>query len=111
LTDGADRGGIDVERVRVSKDGSLKIPRSIVRSLGIPALADVELRPRDDGTLEFVVQPHDPFEAGPQKPADDSFEKLVAEEDTRAEKADRKFRELMENPPEVRPEDRPDFWD
>ena len=100
-----------MERVRVAKDGSLKIPRTVVQSLGISPSSWVELRPREDGTLELVATPHDPFEEGPQAPEADSFEKLVAEEDTRAEKADEKFRKLMEGPPEVRPEDRRDFWD
>jgi hypothetical protein len=52
----------------------------------------------------------DPFAEAMKKPDADAFEKLMGDQEREKAEAEERFEELLENPPEIRPEDDRDLW-
>lgn len=100
-----------MERIRVNDDGTIRLPKKYMKSLQLRARSYVNVD-LDDGRITLErAEDYDPF-AEPEKPADADFiAKGLVEDEKRAKEANRKFERMMEDPPEVRPEDRPEFWD
>ena len=100
-----------MDRIRVEPDGSIRLPRAAMKALslnpGSYVLVDID---DDEKTILIRKTQYDPFASAGKPSTEESFEDLLEEEDERAKRADRAFERLMENPPEVRPEDRPDLW-
>ncbi len=97
-------------RIRVHDDGTLRLPAKLVRKLDLKAGSYVKVTV-EEGVLSLEETDFDPFEEA-KKPTDPgSIEKFLQDEEQKKKDAAKTFEKLMENPPEVRPEDRPDFWD
>ena len=52
----------------------------------------------------------DPFAEALKKPDADAFEKILGKQKKSQEEAFKSFEEKLKDPPEVQPEDRPDYW-
>lgn len=98
-----------MERLRVGNHGELRLPSKMLDALGIQPGSFVRLEVVD-GKLIVEKTKYDPFESIGKGNDPNALEKAFEDERKRAGKADRTFKKLMENPPEVRPEDHPDFW-
>jgi bifunctional DNA-binding transcriptional regulator/antitoxin component of YhaV-PrlF toxin-antitoxin module len=100
------------DRLRVSKSGSIRLPEALREELGWTTGSYLEFK-RNGDRLEIWRVEVDLFEEALEKKTDeDAFEKILhrqAESRTRA--LDNFEEKLKDPPPDLRPEDRPDFWD
>jgi bifunctional DNA-binding transcriptional regulator/antitoxin component of YhaV-PrlF toxin-antitoxin module len=96
--------------VTVDHKGRIALPPWAAKILGAQMGKKLRIRSEGDRVVLSRIAEIDPFEEAMKKPAADAFEKMMdAQEKDKAEAEDR-FEELIENPPEVRPEDNEDLW-
>ena len=100
-----------MERIRVNDDGTIRLPKGAMRALGIRAGSYILVGLDDEKRVVIKPTDFDPFQEPLPKGDGDFIAKGLVEDEKRANEANKKFEQLMEDPPEVRPEDRPDFWD
>jgi len=99
-----------MQRIRVDRDGAIRLPSEILRALDLSPGSYIAVSV-EGKRLSIEKTRFDPFDQGDSPPDPDAIERILEEEKSRAEEADRTFEKLIENPPEVRPEDRRDLWD
>ena len=98
-------------RIRISQDGSLRIPEDVATTLGWRSGSYLEVEVEGE-----VVKLHrievDPFAAALEKPDESAFEKILEKQRKSREDAFRSFDDRVKrgDVPEVRPEDKPDYW-
>lgn len=97
-------------RIKISDDGSIHVPAKLLKSIGLRP-GSYAIVGKDDGRLWIEKTDYDPFTEGAAPPPADSIERILEQEREKSDQASRKFERLIEDPPEVRPEDRRDFWD
>ena len=97
-------------RIQINTNGSVKVPKGIMDKL--EWMPGSYLKVSLDGkkvTLEKVA--YDPFKEPSKKVDADAFDRMIQEQDESLDRAKETFeRKLKEPPPEVRPEDHPDYW-
>ena len=94
----------------VDHKGRITLPPWALKALDVKMGKPVRMRREGDRLVLEAIAKVDPFETAIEKPAPDAFEKLLdAQVKDRVEAEDR-FEELLENPPELRPEDNDDLW-
>ncbi len=99
------------ERLRVSPEGHLKIPDKMREKLGWKTGAYLECVIQD-GVLTLSEVDVDLFEEALKKPDEGSFDEIMKRQAEEKEKAFDLFDKKIQEPPEeVRPEDKPGFWD
>ncbi|HAK95179.1 MAG TPA: hypothetical protein DCM87_09305 [Planctomycetes bacterium] len=98
-------------RVQVRKDGSVPLPRNVLDALGADAGSYLAITVEDDRVV-LQKTTFDPFAEAQKKPDPDAFEKILKSQREGLDQAERDFMQRIKDPPpEVRPEDRPEFWD
>ncbi len=98
-------------RVQVKKDGSITLPRSVLDVLGADT-GSYLLVTVDENRVLLEKTAFDPFAEVQKKPDPDAFDKILKKQKEGLDQAEREFTQRMKDPPpEVRPEDRPEFWD
>ena len=98
------------KRIRIAADGSIRLPEKLREQLGWTSASYLEFETADDRVTFWKVEV-DLFAEAMKKPDADGFEKALKRQKTSREDAFKEFEERMKDPPEVRPEDRPEFWD
>ena len=99
-----------IVRVQIKKDGSVPLPKETLDAMEAGPGSYVEITV--DGsqvTLEKIA--YDPWKEGQKKAKPDSFDAILKRQEEGLAEAEKNFMEKMKKPPEVRPEDRRDFWD
>lgn len=99
-------------RIKISHDGTIRLPAKMLRSIGLrPGSYAIVEKDEDEGRLWIEKTDYDPFAEGAEASAEDSIERIIEKEREKSDRATEKFEQLMEDPPEMRPEDRRDLWD
>ena len=98
-------------RVQVRKDGSITLPRNVLDALEADTGSYLGIAiDKNKVVLEKIS--FDPFAEAQKKPDPDAFEKILKKQKEGLDEAEREFLQRMkEPPPEIKPEDRPEFWD
>src|SRR5262245_30403532 len=98
-------------RIKIAPDGSLRLPREIVERLGWKTGSTLEVT-EESGVVRLERLEVDPFAEAQKAPEPDALEKRLAADRQRQEEARKVFEERLKGKdlPELRPEDRPDFW-
>lgn len=60
--------------------------------------------------IEKIEMVDDPFAAAAEGPDTSALDRIQEQQRLAAEKAREHFQKMMENPPEIKPEDNPDLW-
>ena len=98
------------QRIRISPDGSLKLPRDVSEKLGWITGSYLEVSVKGD-LVELKRVEVDLFAEAVKKPDADAFEKILKKQRESTEKAFQDFEVKIKDPPKLNPEDRPQFWD
>jgi bifunctional DNA-binding transcriptional regulator/antitoxin component of YhaV-PrlF toxin-antitoxin module len=96
---------------RIRRDGCIRVPEEIYDALGM--FPGSKIRITLEGkriVIEKVEMAEDPFAAAAKGPDTSAIEKIQQQQKEAAQRARDRFKELMENPPEIKPEDNPDLW-
>ena len=98
-------------RIKIAPDGTLRLPKEIADRLGWKTGSTLEVS-EEGGVVRLERLEVDPFAEAQKAPEPDAFEKRLAADRKRQEEARRTFEERLKakDLPELRPEDRPDFW-
>ena len=100
----------EANRVRISADGSLKLPREVLDALGWSASGFVQASVKRDQVVLQRIEV-DLFAEAVKKPDVDAFDRILKKQEENAAKAVEDFEKKIKDPPKLRPEDRPEFWD
>jgi antitoxin component of MazEF toxin-antitoxin module len=97
--------------LRVRRDGSIRAPDDLMDAAGIHPGGKVRVT-LENGRLilEKVALADDPFAAAAKGPDVSIIEKIREQQAKEKQAARDRFDELIADPPEVLPEDNPDFW-
>ena len=96
---------------RVRQDGSIRLPAELADGLKIYPGSRIRVtRDGDRLVIEKVAGPEDPFAAAAKGPDLEALDRIREQQAKDQQKARDRFEEMMKKPPEVRPEDTPDFW-
>jgi AbrB family looped-hinge helix DNA binding protein len=98
-------------RTRIDQDGTLRLPAEVSERLGWKPGTYLEVTLDGDAARLRRIEV-DPFEEALRKPDADAFEKLLEKQKKSREDAIRSFDDRVKrgDVPEVRPEDKPDYW-
>jgi AbrB family looped-hinge helix DNA binding protein len=98
-------------RIRISPDGSLQLPKEVLEKLGWRPGSYLEFSV-EAGALHLRRVEVDPFAEAIKKPDADAFEQILSQQKKSQEAAFRTFEERVKAKdfPELKPEDKPDFW-
>jgi len=94
----------------VGRDGSIKLPRRAMNLLDARPGGKVRMRIEEDRVVLERYVPEDPFEEVARRPADDAIDLLLDAQKSEHERAQKRFEELLDDPPEIKPEDDPNLW-
>ncbi len=97
-------------RVQIRKNGSIQLPKEVLEALDAGPGSYVTLTVKDD-RVELEKTSYDPWKEGQKKEKTASFDELIQRQEKGLARAEQDFMEKLKEPPEVRPEDRRDFWD
>jgi len=98
------------QRIRIAPDGTLKLPREVTEKLGWVTGSYLEVSV-EGGQVQLKRVEVDLFAEAVKKPEADAFEKILQKQKESTEKAFKDFEVKIKDPPKLRPEDRPQFWD
>ena len=99
-----------VEITSVDERGRIELSPKALDALGVGPGKEVKIKVRGrQVTLERHIA--DPFAEVLHKPKAPTIEELIKAEKKKKEEAAKEFEERLKEPPEVRPEDRPQFWE
>ena len=98
-------------RIRIASDGSLQFPKDVLDKLGWQAGSYLELSVEGSAVHLRRIEV-DPFAEALRKPEADAFEKILGQQKKSQEEAFKTFEERVKAKdfPELKPEDRPDYW-
>jgi len=94
----------------VRQDGTIRLPKEAMEALDVGPGSYLKVTIHS-GRVELVKTVYDPWEEGQRKKKTASFEELLKRQKEDLAEAERDFMEKLKKPPDVRPEDRLDFWD
>ena len=97
--------------LRIRRDSCIRVPEEIYDALGM--FPGTKIRVTVEGkriVIEKVAMADDPFAEAAKGPDTSAIERIRKEHEEAAQRARDKFKEMMENPPEIKPEDNPDLW-
>ena len=98
-------------RVQVKKDGSLTLPKNVLDALEVDT-GSYLLITIDENRVVLEKTIFDPFAEVQKKLDPDTFDKILKKQKEGLDQAERDFVQRMKGPPpEIKPEDRPEFWD
>jgi bifunctional DNA-binding transcriptional regulator/antitoxin component of YhaV-PrlF toxin-antitoxin module len=96
-------------RVQIRKNGSVVLPPEVLAALEAGPGSYLELTVKD-AAVEIVKIAYDPWTEAQKKTTSD-FDEIMKRQQAGLEEAEKDFMEKLKKPPEIRPEDRRDFWD
>lgn len=97
--------------LRIRRDGAIKISPKILDEIGFYPETRIVVTVTDGYlVIKKAEMADDPFAAAARGPDTSKLDKIQQEQRQAKERAKERFAELMENPPEVRPEDNDDLW-
>ncbi|MBN1418269.1 MAG: hypothetical protein JXP34_05800 [Planctomycetes bacterium] len=99
-----------MRRLQIRKDGTIQLPDEIMQALEWYPASYLKIDVQE-GKLILEKIAYDPFAEATKKPDLDAFDKIMKKQKDSVRKAAEEFEDMMKKPPEIRPEDRPDFWD
>ncbi len=97
-------------RIRILPDGTIRVPRELTDKLGWGSGSYLQVTVKGD-TVSLKRVEVDVFAEASKAPDADSFEKIMKRQEESAQKAAKDFDKKIKDPPKLRPEDRPQFWD
>ena len=97
-------------RIRIAPDGTLKLPRDVTEKLGWTTGSYLEVSIQGQAVQLRRIDV-DLFAEAVKKPDGDAFEKILKKQKESTQKAFQDFETKIKDPPKLRPEDRPQFWD
>ena len=97
-------------RVQIKKDGSVPLPKIVREALDVGPGSYVEIAVEKEQLVLKKIQ-FDPFAQAAKKPDPDAFEKIMQRQKEGLVEAEKEFMDRLKEPPEIKPEDRHDFWD
>lgn len=98
-------------RIQISRDGSIRLPKKLMEEVGWMPGSYLKVT-RDEAVIALEKIQFDPFAEAQKGPDKDAFDKVLKKQREGAEEAKRLFEEKIKEPPgEIRPEDKPFFWD
>jgi hypothetical protein len=100
----------ETSRIKIAPDGSLKLPRDVSDKLKWTSGSYLEVTVKGQ-VVELRRIEVDLFEEATRKPDADAFEKILQKQEESKKKAFQDFEVKIKDPPKLRPEDRPQFWD
>jgi bifunctional DNA-binding transcriptional regulator/antitoxin component of YhaV-PrlF toxin-antitoxin module len=98
------------ERIKIAADGSIKLPPELRKKLGWISGCYLEFAV-DGERVAFRKVEVDVFAEAAKKPDEDSFKKALKKQKESQSKANEEFERRIKEKVEIRPEDRPQFWD
>ena len=95
----------------IGPDGSFRLPREVLEQLGWKTGNYLEVSVRE-GVVRLKHVEVEPFVEALKKPEPDAFERILSQQKKSREEAFKVFEERVKTKdfPEVRPEDKPDYW-
>jgi len=97
--------------LRIRRDGAIKIPTKILDDLGFYPESRIVVTVQDGKLIIAKADmADDPFAAAARGPDTSKMDSIARDQAKSKDRAAKRFEELMENPPEVKPEDNPDMW-
>jgi len=98
-------------RIRITPDGSVRLPADVTEKLGWQTGSYLEVSVEGD-TVKLRRIEVDPFAEALKKPDERAFEKILEKQKKSQDEAFKTFEERVKRGdiPEVRPEDKPDYW-
>lgn len=103
-------GNMAAKRIKVQPDNRVSLPSEVMQALDIAPGSYVAFEVSEGAAILKKVD-FDPFQEGLKKPDPDAFDKIIKKQKAGMQEAEKEFMERLKDPPEVKPEDRPDFWD
>lgn len=100
-----------MSELRIRRDGCIRVPEEIYDALGM--FPGTRIHVTMEGKkiiIEKVAMAEDPFAAAAEGPDVSALDRIQEQQREAAERARQRFKEMMENPPEIKPEDNPDLW-
>ena len=97
--------------LRIRRDSCIRVPEEIYDALGM--FPGTKIRVTQEGKriiIEKIEMAEDPFAVAARGPDTSALDRIQEEQKEAAEAAREKFKQMMENPPEIKPEDNPDLW-
>ncbi len=97
--------------LRIRRDSCIRVPEEIYDALGM--FPGTKIRVTLEGkriVIEKVAMAADPFAEAAKGPDTGALDRIQEQQKEAAQKARDRFKKMMENPPEILPEDNPDLW-
>jgi antitoxin component of MazEF toxin-antitoxin module len=94
----------------VRKDGGVQLPKEALEALGAGPGSYLSVAVEGE-RIVLAKTAFDPWAEGQKKAASHSFDEILERQQAGLAEAEKDFMEKLKKPPEVRPEDRPEFWD
>ncbi len=97
--------------LRIRRDSCIRVPEEIYDALGM--FPGTKIRVTLEGkkiVIEKVAMADDPFAEAARGPDTGALDRIQEQQKEAAQKARDRFKEMMETPPEILPEDNPDLW-
>ena len=97
--------------LRIRRDSCIRVPEEMYDALGM--FPGTKIRVNIVGKqiiIEKVEMVDDPFAAAAEGPDTGALDRIQEQQREAAVKAREHFQKMMENPPEIKPEDNPDLW-
>jgi len=98
-------------RIKIAPDGALRLPEEVLEDLGWKTGSYLEVSV-EGGDAHLHPIEVDLFAEALKKPDPNSFDQILSKQKKSQEDAAKFFEEKIKDKelPEIRPEDKPDFW-
>jgi antitoxin component of MazEF toxin-antitoxin module len=97
--------------LRIRRDGAIRVPEEMYDALGMFPGTKINVTLQGGKIIiEKVALAEDPFAKAAEGPDLGALDKIQEKNREAAQRARERFKELMANPPEIKPEDNPDLW-
>ncbi len=100
-------------RLRVGAKGQIQLPQKILDQANLYPGSYIEVQCQD-GRITIVKIDYDPFKEASKRPDPSALDAMLKKQKEGARRAreefEKRMRETKDHPPEIRPEDHPDFW-
>ncbi len=95
--------------IEIGQGGRIHLPKEVMKALGVAPGNQIKIEVRGDLASIARHKVKDPFAEAAKKKTPE-LKDLMAQQEARKKEAAREFEKRVQEKPEVRPEDREDFW-